>query len=145
MVRPYTLPMQFFWRNSMGNSKLLKIGYDELKNIDTDLNQSKIYTENPNIIIDDCFDDYTTLTSNLNAHTACVEEEELRNLILGAVNNVCTDLNTYGVTFEELEIFQANEVIGKMGDGETDLIYMGEVKQTTYPVDIEITKDESKK
>ena len=105
-------------------SKVIKIDYDELKNIDTDLNQSKIYTEDPNIIIDDCFDDYTTLTSNLNAHTACVEEE-LRNLILEAVNNVCTDFNTYGVTFEELEIYQANEVIGKMSDGKTELIYFG--------------------
>ena len=92
------------------NSRVIKIDYDELKNIDTDINQSKIYTEAPNIIIDD----YTTLTSNLNAHTACIEEEELRNLILGAVNNVCMDLNMYGVTFEELEIFQANELIGKM-------------------------------
>ncbi len=124
MVRPYTLPMQFFWRNSMGKSKLLKIDYDELNNIDADLNQSKIYTDDPNIIIDDCFDNYTTLTSNLKAHTACVEEEELRKLILDAVNNVCTDLKTYGVTFEELEIYQEFEVIGKMGDGETDIIYM---------------------
>ena len=128
------------------SSKLIKVDYDELINIEDDLGQSKIYTEDPNIIIDDCFDDYTTMSSNLNAHTACIEEEELRKLIFDAVNNVCVDLKTYGVTFEELEIYQVGEIIGKMGDGDTDLIYLGEGKQPEhYPLDIEIIRDDSKK
>lgn len=87
------------------SEKTIKMNFEKLDLIKKSLLQDNGYIDNPNLKIDDFFDTSTTLTALINAQQACGEQELLRNEVYMLVNETCDDVNKYGVTFEELDVY----------------------------------------